>query len=62
MLIAGCATGAVNDNKDNTENAVERQEGCNLLTFYWKGTADLETSDVWIWWEGKDGSGYPLTE
>ena len=36
MLIAGCATGAVNDNKDNTENAVERQEGCNLLTFYWK--------------------------
>ena len=39
---------------------MEREEGCNLLTFYWKGTADLETSDVWIWWEGKDGSGYPL--
>ena len=58
MLIAGCATGTV-ENTVQTET-VERQEGCNLLTFYWKGTADLETSDVWIWWEGKDGSGYPL--
>ena len=58
MLIAGCATGNV-ENNVQTET-VERQEGCNLLTFYWKGTADLETSDVWIWWEGKDGSGYPL--
>ena len=61
MLIAGCATGVVNGNNDNNySETVERQEGCNLLTFYWKGTADLETSDVWIWWEGKDGSGYPL--
>ena len=58
MLIAGCATGNVDDKVQ--PQTVEREEGCNLLTFYWKGTADLETSDVWIWWEGKDGSGYPL--
>ena len=58
MLIAGCATGNVENNVQT--GTVERQEGCNLLTFYWKGNADLETSDIWIWWEGKDGSGYPL--
>ena len=40
--------------------SVERTEGHNLLTFFWKGAADLNTCDVWIWWEGKDGSGYPL--
>ncbi len=32
--------------------------GYNRVEFYWKGTADLATSDVWIWWDGKDGSGY----
>ena len=58
MLVAGCATGNVEDKVQ--PQTVEREEGCNLLTFYWKGTADLATSDIWIWWEGKDGSGYPL--
>lgn len=32
------------------------EEG-NLLVFYWKGAADLATSDIWMWWDGKDGSG-----
>ena len=59
MLTASCATGNVESNVGQ-QKSVERLEGHNLLTFYWKGTADLETSDVWIWWEGKDGSGYPL--
>ena len=70
MLIASCTKGTA-DNSVQAEKTpevkevsevkkVEREDGCNLLTFYWKGTADLETSDVWIWWDGKDGSGYPL--
>ncbi len=59
MLLASCATGNV-ETKGGQQKAVERQEGCNLLTFYWKGTADLASCDVWAWWEGKDGSGYPL--
>ena len=59
MVIAGCATG--NAGEDNgTATEVQRLEGYNLLTFYWKGTADLATSDIWIWWDGKDGSGYPM--
>ncbi len=75
MVLAGCAKAeepqaqaTVEETKpvetaetvDTVETTVQRQEGCNLVTFYWKGTADLATCDVWIWWEGKDGSGYPL--
>ena len=71
MLVASCSKGTA-ESAGQPEKAVqtaeevkevkkiEREEGCNLLTFYWKGTADLETSDVWIWWDGKDGSGYAL--
>ncbi len=55
LLIASCATMEVAD-----QSATEILEGCNLLTLYWKGTADLSTCDVWMWWEGKDGSGYPM--
>ena len=70
MLVASCSKGTVESTGQSgavqtveevkEAKKIERQEGCNLLTFYWKGTADLETSDVWIWWDGKDGSGYPL--
>ncbi|MBQ4381768.1 MAG: type I pullulanase [Oscillospiraceae bacterium] len=37
---------------------LRREEGCNLLTLYWKGAVDYSKCDVWMWWEGKDGSGY----
>ena len=64
MLVASCSKGAAESTGQSRQaeevKKIERQEGCNLLTFYWKGTADLETSDVWIWWDGKDGSGYAL--
>ncbi len=40
------------------ETFLEREEGCKLLTLYWEGAADIETSDVWMWWDGKDGQGY----
>ena len=35
----------------------EPAEGCTLLNLYWNGTADPATSDVWIWYDGKDGTG-----
>ncbi len=42
------------------EYTIEREEGCNLLTIYWKGDADLATSDIWIWFPGKEGKGYTM--
>ena len=37
-------------------------EGCNQVTFYWKHSGSYETCDIWIWWDGKDGSGYRFHE
>ena len=40
---------------EHASYAVER-EGYNLVTFYWYNKyADLETSDLWIWWDGEGG-------
>ena len=40
------------------ETFLEREPGTKQLTLYWtKAGAKLETSDVWIWWEGKEGNG-----
>ncbi len=34
----------------------------NQLTFHWngKGTVDENKCDMWIWWDGEAGKGYPL--
>lgn len=37
-------------------------EGYNRLTLYWQGDADLSSSDVWVWYPGKDGKGYLFEE
>ncbi len=44
------------------EWTLDKEDGYNQLTIYWKGNADLETTDVWIWWDGKEGSGYLMHE
>ena len=37
----------------------ERQDGCYLLSIYWTaGSINFDTTDVWLWFEGKDGRGY----
>ncbi len=41
------------------EYTLERQDGYKQVTFYWTHSAlNVETSDVWVWWDGKEGSGY----
>lgn len=46
----------------NEDAELQREEGCNLLTLYWQGNADIATSDIWIWLPGKDGKGYLFSE
>ena len=40
------------------EYTIEREEGHNLLTFYWSHPGVIEDCDIWMWWDGKEGSGY----
>lgn len=42
------------------EYSIDREDGTRQLTLYWNksGEIDFSTSDMWIWWDGKDGSGY----
>ena len=43
------------------EYQLEREPGCNQLSIYWtKETIDFDTSDMWIWFAGKEGRGYPM--
>ena len=36
-------------------------EGYNRVTFYWTYPGSYDSCDMWLWWEGKDGRGYPFT-
>ena len=43
------------------EYQLEREAGCRQLSIYWtKDTIDFDTSDMWIWFKGRDGRGYPM--
>ena len=43
------------------EYQLEREPGCNQLSLYWtKSSIDFDTSDMWIWFKGRDGKSYPM--
>ena len=45
----------------SAEYELEREPGCNQLSLYWtKKSIDFDTSDMWIWFKGKDGKSYPM--
>ncbi len=45
---------------DPNEYTIPKEEGYNQVTFYWAYPGSIENCDVWVWWDGKEGSGYPL--
>ena len=61
--------GTTNDNPENPsdttpkdEYTLEKEEGCNQLTFYWRHNDSYENCDIWIWWGDKAGQGYTFHE
>lgn len=42
------------------EYTIPKEEGHNQITFYWSYPGIIENADVWVWWDGKEGSGYLL--
>ncbi len=53
------ATGGVTPPASD-EYTLPKEEGYNQITFYWSYPGSIENCDVWVWWDGKEGSGYPL--
>ncbi len=47
---------------DNYDDYVlPKEEGYNQLTLYWSNAKkDYSKCDVWMWWDGADGRGYPF--
>lgn len=46
--------------KPQDEYTLEKEPGTKQLTLYWQYSGDAEYCDMWLWWDGKDGSGYLL--
>ncbi len=43
------------------EYFLPKEDGKNQLTVYWKAESiNFETSDMWMWFPGADGRGYPM--
>ena len=42
------------------EYTIPKEEGHNQLTFYWSHPGVIEDCDIWMWWDGKEGSGYEM--
>lgn len=57
ILLSGCSTAAV-----ASDSSGGVPDGFNRVVFYWQGSADISSSDMWIWWSGKDGEGYLFEE
>lgn len=52
---------ATGDAPATEEYTLEREPGTNQITFYWKGEGvNYEKCDMWIWFPGADGRGYPF--
>ena len=44
------------------EYTIPKEEGFNQITFYWTYPGVIENADIWVWWDGKEGSGYLFHE
>ncbi len=54
-------TAAPTEEPAPAEYELEREPGCVQLSLYWtKTNIDFDTSDMWIWFKGKDGKSYPM--
>ena len=55
-LLSGCGGPSAPVAED--EYTLPPEDGCNQLTLYWTDPdADYDKCDVWMWWDGQDGSG-----
>ena len=59
----GGGTGGGSDDDDDggftgPEYELPMEEGMNQITFYINFKGDTSDCDMWIWWDGKVGSGY----
>lgn len=55
---------SVDEKPSDQEYTLPFEDGKKQLTIYWTypGGVDFATSDIWMWWTGKEGSGYTMHE
>lgn len=55
---------SVDETPSDQEYTLPLEDGKKQLTIYWTypGGVDFATSDIWMWWTGKEGSGYTMHE
>lgn len=55
---------SVDEKPSDQEYTLPLEDGKKQLTIYWTypGGVDFATSDIWMWWTGKEGSGYTMHE
>ena len=78
LVLTGCKKNNNNNNDNNNsddenkpddgyiipedEYTIPEEEGYNQIHFYWSYPGVIENCDIWVWWDGKEGSGYLLHE
>lgn len=55
---------SVDEKPSDQEYTLPLEDGKKQLTIYWTypGGVEFATSDIWMWWTGKEGSGYTMHE
>ncbi len=66
MMVLGMFACVKTETQEQTETPepeynLPKEDGKNQLTVYWKADSiNFETSDMWMWFPGADGRGYPM--
>ncbi len=63
LFVTACNKSGGGDGTDGVDNnggdyTLEKEEGCNLLTIYYKNESGYADKDVWLWYGSVAGRGY----
>ncbi len=62
IALIGCDNEGTGNKIPDDEYTIPLEEGYNQITFYWTYPGVIENADIWVWWDGKEGSGYLFHE
>ena len=62
IALIGCGNEGTGNKIPDDEYTIPLEEGYNQITFYWTYPGVIENADIWVWWDGKEGSGYLFHE
>ncbi len=60
VFAAACTDKGGSGKEEEGDYSIEKEEGCNLLTIYYKCDSGYDDRDVWLWYGDVSGTGYKL--